>query len=349
LGDAPKIILGEIMHTAFIAGCAGHELSSDEFSFFRDRRPAGFILFERNCATPDQLKTLIGRVREALHGDSIFVAIDQEGGRVQRLVPPHWRQYPAAMDLAKIADIDPVEGERALHLVNRAIAKDLIDLGINMNCTPVLDLPVEGAHDIIGNRALGHDVETISKRARIVADAHLECGVLPVIKHVPGHGRSLNDSHKALPIVNASREELEQSDFETFKRLNDMPVAMTAHIVYSDIDDTAPASTSPVVIKEIIREHIGFDGLLMSDDLSMQALEGSMTTRTRGVLLAGCDLALHCNGDLKEMVDVAESSPELTGEGLVRFKNALARLDVAPHLPLVHEAEKLEQLLAGIG
>jgi len=337
------------MHSAFIAGCAGVELTPDEFSFFRDKRPAGFILFERNCANPDQLKALVEGVRDALQTDAVFIAIDQEGGRVQRLVPPHWQQYPAAMDLAKLADEDNDAGMDALRLVNRAIAADLMALGINMNCTPVLDLPVEGAHAIIGNRAYGYDVEAIAARARVVADAHLECGVLPVIKHIPGHGRSTKDSHKALPVVDATRQSLEETDFLPFKLLNDLPVAMTAHIVYSDIDDGEPASTSSTVIREVIREHIGFGGLLMSDDLSMHALEGSMASRTRDVLGAGCDLALHCNGDLGEMREVAENALELTGTGLERFNKALLQRTSGLVGPKAEDAEKLAALLAQIG
>ena len=324
----------------------GGKLTADEFAFFRETRPAGFILFTRNCIDPAQLTSLVSQVFEAVQTDELLVLIDQEGGRVQRLVPPHWRQYPTALDLARLVDENELAGLDALRLVNRAIATDLRMLGINMNCTPVLDLPVPGAHDIIGNRAYGIDGEVVAKRARVVAAAHVECGVLPVIKHIPGHGRSTQDSHKALPVVDAPRGLLESTDFQPFKLLNDMPAAMTAHIVYSDIDDTAPASTSPIVIKDVIRDYIGFDGLLMSDDLSMQALDGSMASRTRDVLAAGCDLALHCNGDLGEMRDVAAQSPELSGEGLRRFKGALDVISGKNTEFGAEDGEKLEALIA---
>ena len=321
------------------------KLTPDEKQFLRDTRPAGFILFARNCDDPDQLKRLNESVREAVQTDQIFIAIDQEGGRVQRLTPPHWRQYPTAFDLANIAKKDQHAGDRALNLVSQCIARDLKALAINMNCTPVLDLPVDGAHDIIGNRAYGCDPSVVARLARIVADAHIACGVAPVIKHIPGHGRSNQDSHLGLPTVKTPRNELEQTDFRPFKLMNDMPVAMTAHIVYADIDEFEPASTSPVIIKDIIREHIGFDGLLMSDDLSMHALEGSMSSRTQAVLSAGCDLALHCNGDFSEMCEVARNAPELAGVGLKRFQRALDKISGKNARPDAELDKKLDALL----
>lgn len=310
------------MLRAFITGIAGCVLQDAERAFLRDSRPAGVILFARNVADPGQVRALTAACREAI-GRDILVLVDQEGGRVQRLRPPNWRSLPAGARYGKAAGsvTDAAADARA---VSRLIAEDLRSVGITCNCTPVLDVPVEGAHDVIGDRALGREVATIVAIGRAIADGHMAGGVVPVIKHIPGHGRATADSHHELPTVAAARAELEASDFATFRALSDMPAAMTAHVVYTALDADAPASTSRRVTDEIIRGYIGFDGLLMSDDLSMKALAGPMRARAEAVIAAGSDLALHCNGAMAEMVEVAAGVPVLAGAALARFKRAIA-------------------------
>lgn len=309
------------MQKAFITGLAGTRLTEGERAFLSANRPAGVILFARNIADPDQVRRLTADCREAV-GREILVLVDQEGGRVQRLRPPHWRALPAAARYRSSATAlaDAVSEARA---VSRLIAQDLRAIGITCNCTPVLDVPVEGAHDIIGDRALGNDVATIIAIGRAIAEGHMAGGVVPVIKHIPGHGRATADSHLELPSVDVSQTLLEASDFAPFKALADMPAAMTAHVVFTEIDAARPASTSKRVTAEIIRGHIGFDGLLMSDDLSMKALAGPMRERAESVIAAGSDLALHCNGDAAEMTEVAAAVPELEGAALRRFERAI--------------------------
>lgn len=310
------------MLTAFITGIAGTVLSEPERAFLRDSRPAGVILFARNIADPAQVRALTDACRAAI-GRDILVLVDQEGGRVQRLRPPHWRALPAGARYRRSsATLRAAAADT--RAVSRLIARDLRTLGIDCNCTPVLDVPVAGAHDVIGDRALGYDVETISVIGRAIAEGHMAGGVVPVIKHIPGHGRATADSHLELPTVSVSRAELEASDFATFRALADMPAAMTAHVVYTALDGTAPASTSRPVTDTIIRGHIGFDGLLMSDDLSMKALAGPMRSRAEAVIAAGSDLALHCNGVMAEMVEVAAGVPPLTGCAAERFGRALS-------------------------
>ena len=253
----------------------------------------------------------------------MLTLVDQEGGRVQRLRPPAWRQLPPAACYAHAAQELAAAAEQT-RLVSRLVAEDLRAVGLNCNCTPVLDTPVSGAHGIIGDRALGSDAATIIAIGRAIAAGHLAGGVLPVIKHIPGHGRATADSHLELPRVDTPLAELVATDFEPFQALADLPAAMTAHIVFEAIDPDAPASTSNLATQRIIRDAIGFDGLLMSDDLSMRALTGTMRTRAAAVISAGSDLALHCNGELDEMVEVAESVPLLEGRSLQRFERALA-------------------------
>lgn len=315
------------MRTALITGLAGRSLGADEAAFLKASRPAGLILFARNIADPDQVRRLIADARAAIGADAMLVLVDQEGGRVQRLGPPHWRALPSAALLAKLYARDPAAALAAARAVARLTAADLKSLGFNTNCTPVLDVPVAGAHTVIGDRAYGATPGQVAALGRAVGEGHLAQGLLPVIKHVPGHGRAIADSHLELPIVSASRAELTAHDFAPFRALADLPAAMTAHVVYTAIDPTAPASTSAVVTRDVIRGEIGFAGLLMSDDLSMKALTGPMRARAEAVIAAGSDLALHCNGDLAEMHAAAEGVPELGGEALQRFARATALLE----------------------
>jgi beta-N-acetylhexosaminidase len=277
-------------------------LSDAERCFFRDANPVGFILFQRNCEAPAQVRRLVGALRESVARVDAPVLIDQEGGRVARLKPPHWRTYPAP---AAIAALGGIEAREAAWLAARLIADDLAMLGITVDCAPVLDIPVPGADPIIGDRAWGSDVRLVAERGLAFCDGLMAGGVLPVIKHVPGHGRGTVDSHRALPVVTTPRGELDSTDFAPFRVLSGMPWAMTAHILYRAIDPERPATLSRDVIEGVIRTSIGFDGVLVCDDLSMQALGGSLQERARGALAAGCDLVLHCNGDIAEMSGVA--------------------------------------------
>jgi beta-N-acetylhexosaminidase len=301
-----------------ILGCAGPRLSAEERAFFRAADPVGFILFRRNVETPAQVKALVAALRETVGRAEAPVLIDQEGGRVARLQPPHWRPYPPPAILAAL-------GEEAVRLGARLIADDLARLGITVDCVPCLDIPVSGADPIIGDRAYGSDAETVARLGRAAAEGLLEGGVLPVVKHIPGHGRGTVDSHLALPVVDAPAAELDRIDMAPFKALADMPWAMTAHIVYSALDEKRPATLSPVVIAEVIRNRIGFDGVLVSDDLSMKALGGGFAERAAGALEAGCDLALHCNGDPAEMAAVVEGTRPLTPESAARLARGEAR------------------------
>ncbi len=310
------------MTAAAIFGCAGTGLTVDERAFFRDIDPWGFILFARNIDTPEQVHALTSALRDSVGRDAPIL-IDQEGGRVARLRPPHWRGWPPALDTASAATLTEDERCEALHLRYRLIGAELATVGIDVNCAPLLDIPVPGAHDIIGDRALGQTVDEVIRRGRAVHDGLLDAGVLPVIKHVPGHGRSGADSHLALPRVAASLDTLAETDFRPFTALGGAPLAMTAHIVYEALDPDACATLSPTVI-DYIRDTLGVSGLLMSDDLSMKALEGDFGTRTARTLDAGCDLVLHCNGDRDEMTAIARALRPLTAAAETRSARALA-------------------------
>ena len=313
---------------ALIIGLAGERLLADERAFLAELRPAGVILFARNCVSPDQVRRLVADCHAAigLEPSQTLVLIDQEGGRVRRLRPPHWRELPPAAAYAAIHAVDPARARRLAFLSARLTADDLHDIGVNTNCAPVLDLLFAGAHDIIGNRAYGSEPAAVADLAGAVADGYMAGGVVPVIKHIPGHGRALADSHFELPVVTTARAELVATDFASFRTLAHLPAAMTAHVVYSAIDANLPASTSHIVTQDVIRGHIGFDGLLMSDDLGMKALTGSFRERAEAVIAAGSDLALHCSGDLDEARAAASGSPVLTGAALARFERALAVL-----------------------
>lgn len=311
---------------AFVAGCAGTELSADERAFFRDAEPWGLILFLRNCAAPDQIRSLVSDFRNCVGRADAPVLIDQEGGRVQRLKPPQWRAYPEAERFGALYRTDPEAARRAVRNCTRLIAHDLIELGITVDCLPVLDIPQPGAHEVIGSRAYGSTPGQVADLARNAAEALLAGGVAPVIKHIPGHGRALADSHKALPVVDASQADLRAVDFPPFADLADMPIAMTAHVVYSAFDPDWPATQSAKIVKDVIRGELGFDGLVLTDDLGMSALSGSMAERTTRSLDAGCDIALHCSGILAEAKEVAEVTPELDGLPAERARNALDRI-----------------------
>lgn len=315
------------MAYAFISGVAGETLSPAEAAFLRSAPPAGLILFARNCTGHEQIRRLVADVREAAGaGDDFLVLIDQEGGRVQRLRPPLGRALPPANAYAQLYAEDPALAREAAFLAARLLADDLKALGINTDCAPVLDVPIPGAHDIIGDRAYGSEPRQVAALGRAVAEGFMAGGVLPVVKHIPGHGRATKDSHHELPVVTEPHAVLSATDFAPFKALADMPAAMTAHVVFTAIDEAQPASTSRRVTRDVIREEIGFDGLLMSDDLSMKALTGTLGARAKAVLAAGSDLALHCNGVLSEMEEVAAAVPVLAGDALRRFRAALAVL-----------------------
>jgi beta-N-acetylhexosaminidase len=309
---------------AFITGVSGLELTTAEREFLRDALPWGLILFKRNAETPDQVSALVAEFRSLVGQPEAPVLIDQEGGRVARLGPPHWPVYPPGATFGALYDLDPALGLRAAWLSSRLIAADLAELGISVDCLPLADVPVAGADAVIGNRAYGTEPGKVATVARAVTRGLAEGGVLPVLKHIPGHGRATADSHFRLPTVDTPREELERTDFAAFRPLAELPMAMTAHVVFSALDPVQPATTSATIIEQVIRGVIGFQGLLMSDDVSMNALAGSIAERTRAIVNAGCDVVLHCNGKLDEMRDVARESPELAGEALERASRALA-------------------------
>ena len=325
---------------AFITGISGLTLTGEEREFLRAARPWGFILFKRNVDTAIQVSKLVQELREIVGDSGAPVLIDQEGGRVQRLGPPHWPVYPAGAVFGTLYDIEPGLGLKAARLSARLMAADLVDLGITVDCLPLADVPVEGADAVIGNRAYGTEPRKVAAIARAVTEGLEQGGVLPVLKHIPGHGRATADTHFRLPVVDATKSDLDRFDFAAFRPLADLPMAMTAHVVFSAIDPAQPATTSATMIEQVIRGGIGFQGLLMSDDVSMNALAGSIAERTRAIFVAGCDMVLHCNGNIDEMREVARETPILAGEPLERAQRALASRK-AP-LPFDREAARAE-------
>ena len=309
------------MPKAFICGCSGLALTSEEQSFLRESEPWGLILFKRNVGDRRQLRALTRSFRACVGRADAPVLIDQEGGRVQRMGPPHWRAYPAAAALE--AGLPPSDAETAAWLVARLIADDLSEAGITIDCAPVLDVAETATYAAIGSRAYSHRPGRVIAMGRAFATGLLASGVLPVVKHMPGHGRARSDSHHELPVVHAAREELKR-DFAPFAALRDLPMAMTAHVVYSALDRERPATTSPIVIRDIMRGEIGYDGLIMSDDVSMKALRGPYEERAKAIFDAGLDLVLHCNGDLDEARAVSSAAGELSGDALRRAEAALA-------------------------
>jgi beta-N-acetylhexosaminidase len=332
---------------AFIAGCSSHELTPDEVAFFKEAAPWGFILFRRNVDNPEQVRALCDAMRETVGRADAPILIDQEGGRVQRMGPPHWPKYPSGSAYGRLHANDPLVQRELARLGARLIAHDLRSVGVTVDCLPVLDVPSPGAHDVIGDRAYGRTPERVAVLGRAAAEGLLAGGVLPVIKHMPGHGRAGSDSHLSLPVVDASREELERHDFAPFRMLTDMPLAMTAHVVYTALDPERPATTSRIVMDQVIRGHLAYDGLVMTDDLSMHALSGSFRDRTEAAFSAGCDMALHCNGSIDEMTGVAEAAPSLAGDALRRAEAALGRIRHEPEpLDPVDARARLDAALA---
>ncbi len=329
------------MPKCFICGCAGLALDAEERVFLRREDPWGLILFSRNVADRGQVGALTRAFRECVGRADAPVLIDQEGGRVQRMGPPHWRAYPAAAAIE--AGLEPLRAEAAARLVARLIARDLTEVGITVDCAPVLDVAEPGTHAAIGTRAFSHRPERVTAMGRAVAQGLLAGGVAPVVKHMPGHGRARVDSHHELPVVNATRDELKR-DFAPFAALKDLPMAMSAHVVYAAIDPHHQATASSVVVEEIMRGEIGFDGLIMSDDVSMNALKGPYEQRAAAIIEAGLDIVLHCNGELEEARAVASAAPALSGPSLRRARAALDA--IAPPEPF--DAEQGEREFAAV-
>jgi beta-N-acetylhexosaminidase len=331
---------------AAIYGLEGAELKPDERAFFRDADPAAFILFRRNCETPEQLQRLTDSLRDLSGRADLPILIDQEGGRVARMRPPEWPAFPAGEAFARLYDAAPSSAIEAARSNARAVALMLRSCGINVDAIPVLDVRQEGASDIIGDRALGSEPMQVAALGRAVLDGLASAGVVGIIKHMPGHGRALVDSHKELPVVTADAEELDR-DLEPFERLSSAPMGMTAHVIYTAWDPDLPASQSPTVIGDIIRGRIGFNGWLMSDDIGMEALAGDFASRAAGVVAAGCDVALHCSGKMDEMVAVAGVVPAMSDEGESRLARAMASTMIDDDGPDFAEAvAKRDSLLA---
>lgn len=332
---------------AVIFGCAGPRLGDDEAAFFREADPLGFILFQRNCESRDQLSTLVDALRDSVGRADAPVLIDQEGGRVARLKPPEWPESPAAARFGELGRRDPEKGRDAAWLNGRLLADTLYRHGIDVDCVPVLDLPQPDGSDIIGDRAFDDDPRRAAELGRAMAEGLLAGGVLPVIKHVPGHGRARMDSHVGLPEVDTPFDELARHDFVPFRALNDMPLAMTAHVRFTAVDPAQPATLSAQVIERVIRDEIGIDGLLISDDLSMNALAGTLGERAAAATAAGCDVVLHCNGDGTEMADVAAATGAMTEAAAVRWQRARGMVRPPEPFEPVAGRDRLQDLLAG--
>lgn len=329
--------------TALILDCAGTRLTSNEKDFFRELNPYGFILFARNCESPSQVKALVEEMKACVSHADVPVLIDQEGGRVARLRPPNWRKNPAA---GVLAALENAAAKRAIYLNARLIAHELSSMGITVDCAPVADVPVAGAHDIIGDRAYGQTPARVAEYAAEMARGLMDGGVIPVVKHIPGHGRARADSHESLPVVEASLSELAATDFDAFKRLKNLPMAMTAHVVYTALDAARMATISPTII-QYIRETIGFDGLLMSDDITMKAMSGTLAERTRAVLEAGCDVVLLCNASLAEQREVARAIRPMSAAALARSARAFAAVQSTPAFNADEAEAQLATLMNG--
>jgi beta-N-acetylhexosaminidase len=332
---------------AFITGIVGLELSSDEGGFLREADPWGMILFKRNISDPKQVAELTSSFHSIL-GRHVPILVDQEGGRVQRLGPPNWPVYPPAQAFDRLYERDPAAGLAAARLGGRLLAADLQPLGIDVDCLPCADIPVSEADPVIGDRAYGDRPDKVAVLAGAHARGLMNGGVLPVLKHLPGHGRATADSHKSLPTVEADRGTLEATDFAAFRPLARLPLGMTAHVVFSAIDAAHPATTSATMVGEVIRGFIGFEGLLMSDDVSMGALSGTIGERSKAAIAAGCDVVLHCNGKLDEMQEVAASVPRLSGEAARRAGAALAARETPSEFDAVAGRRVFEDMLAPV-
>lgn len=336
------------MSVATIFTCAGPELTADETAFFREVDPFGFILFADNIVSADQIRALTSSLRECVSRADAPILIDQEGGRVARLKPPIWREAPPAKVFGDLALTNMDAAKRAAWINARLIAAELFELGIDVDCAPVLDLSIPGAHDVIGDRSFGAEPELVATVARAFAEGLMAGGVLPMIKHVPGHGRAMADSHKELPSVDLPRDQLEATDFAPFKGLTDMPLAMTAHILFPQIDPDRPATTSPTIIKEIIREYIGFEGLIVSDDVTMAALSGTDRARAEATRAAGCDIVLHCYAELGQMREIAIGSGEMSDASNARFAKARSAVSGSPEeIDTSQLIDELQTLLEG--
>ena len=336
------------MARAFICGCLGLSLSHDERAFLRESDPLGVILFKRNIDSPAQVHALTSEIRSVLGRANAMILVDQEGGRVQRLAAPNWRRYPAAACFAAVTNL--ADRAALIRAVARLMAEDLRAVGIDVDCFPVLDVPVAGAHDVIGDRAYAKEPAVVATLGRAAAEGMLDGGVLPVMKHVPGHGRARADSHLSLSLVDTSLDVLAASDFLPFRQNRDLPAAMTAHVVYSAVDPDRPATISPEVIGGIVRGAIGFDGLLFSDDLSMKALAGTFRDKAEQLFAAGVDIALHCNGIRVEAEAIAAASPMIAGMTAERVARAHAAMRrPAPAFDLVDASTKLDRMLAATG
>ena len=331
---------------AFITGISGFTLTADERTFLREANPWGAILFKRNISDRVQVSELTDIIRSVLSREAPIL-VDQEGGRVQRLGPPHWPAYPAGVRFGALYDRRRGDGLEAAELGARLIAHDLREVGIDTDCLPLADVPVAGGDPVIGDRAYGDRPDKVAEIAAAVARGLMRGGVVPVLKHLPGHGRATADSHLKLPVVDTGRAELERTDFAAFRPLAALPMGMTAHVVFSSLDPATPATTSATMVREVIREWIGFTGLLMSDDVSMGALSGTIAQRSRAALDAGCDVVLHCNGDLGEMREVAAQAPELSGDALRRADAALAARGVPDALDVAAARARFAALMEG--
>ncbi len=331
---------------AFITGLAGLTLAASERAFLREAQPWGLIIFKRNVSTPTQVSELTRSFRESV-GREAPVLVDQEGGRVQRLGPPHWPVYPPGARYGELYDQEKSLGLATARLAGYLIAADLIELGIDVDCLPIADVPVVGGDPVIGDRAYGIEPGKVAAIAAAIAQGLHAGGVLPVLKHLPGHGRANADSHASLPIIDTDQTTLEATDFAAFRPLAGLPLGMTAHVVFSAIDPVSPATTSVTMVQEVIRGFIGFQGLLMSDDVSMGALSGTLAERSRAALRAGCDVVLHCNGNLAEMTEVAGAAPELTGAAGKRADAALAARVAPQDFDIDAARQTFAQMIAG--
>jgi beta-N-acetylhexosaminidase len=331
---------------ALITDVSGLTLTQAERAFLREAQPWGLIVFKRNIETPRQVADLTASIRDAV-GRDVPVLVDQEGGRVQRLGPPHWPAYPAGATYGRLFDRDRASGLEAARLGARLIASDLQAVGIDVDCLPIADVPVEGANPVIGDRAYGDSAAKVAAVAGAIADGLSVGGVLPVLKHLPGHGRASADSHERLPVVTAARDALEATDFAAFRPLAGLPLGMTAHVVFSAYDPLAPATTSATMVREVIRESIGFAGLLMSDDISMGALSGSLAERARAAIAAGCDVVLHCNASLEERQIVAGETPILSGKAALRAEAALRARTAPGDIDIAEARKTFAALIAG--
>jgi len=331
---------------AFITGLAGLTISANERAFLREAAPWGLIVFKRNISTPEQLTDLTSTFRDAV-GWEAPVLVDQEGGRVQRLGPPHWPAYPPGARYGELYDRDPASGLAAAKLAGHLIAADLRAVGIDVDCLPIADVPVSGGDPVIGDRAYGTEPGKVASIAAAVAQGLMAGGVLPVLKHLPGHGRATADSHHKLPVVDTDRGTLEATDFAAFRPLAGLPLGMTAHVVFSAIDPIDPATTSVTMVQQVIRGFIGFRGLLMSDDVSMNALSGSIAERSSASLAAGCDIVLHCNGKLDEMMQVASVAPLLSGDAARRADAALMARSAPEEFDIAAARQIFNEMIGG--